>query len=93
MPHRRAQPTGEPYSSAAAVGALPPKQPGRHRWVAITTHAVSEDAVRRAHRGQQVHLDHESMIDVNVGCIDCERPYHPSVGPCDSHYTGYDRAY
>jgi len=71
---------------------LPPKKPGRHRFVAIATYAISEENVQSMYvdDGNQVHLDHENLWDLSVGCIDCEQPMSKNLKKfCDApEYEG-----
>lgn len=65
---------------------MPSKVAGQHRWIAIVTHYVTDDAAAAMYdpeRSRTVYLDHESIVDTGVACVDCEEPW-TSVGdkPC-----------
>ena len=79
------------FSSDNMAGRLPPKKSGRHRFVAIATFAISEEAARGAElRTDPAILDHENLWSVNVGCIDCEEPWELTMKNfCDAaEYRG-----
>ena len=77
-------------------GFAPAKVPGRHRWIAVVTHTLSDEAARRGHAvgAGPVLLDVETMLDMSIGCLDCEQPFHDVADePCRaSAYRGFDRA-
>jgi hypothetical protein len=59
-----------------AIGKLPEKQTGRHRWIVITTYTITDGQAAAADAGARVNLDHENRIGIQVGCLDCEGEYH-----------------
>lgn len=72
--------TGQ-WEQAAAMGRLPAKVPGRHRWIATAAYVVPEAMVRNEVRwqtgdqsGGPTYLDHEARFDFSLGCWDCEEP-------------------
>lgn len=54
---------------------LPPKQGTQHRWVAIATFTVTDDNMAASFAGDDGILDHENLVNVTFGCIDCEEQY------------------
>lgn len=65
---------------AKPMKPLPPKEPGKHRWIAIASYVVSDVQARDAMAVDiPKFLDHESMFDIGIGCWDCEEPL-PAVG-------------
>lgn len=67
--------TGLGHHYRAAGGAqLPPKQPGRHRWVAFSSHVLTDEAAATAHNpGARNLLGPENLMYLGVGCWDCEK--------------------
>lgn len=54
---------------------LPAKEPGRHRWVATGAWVLSDLAVEKAHDPDTMKfLDNENLMNLSIGCWDCERP-------------------
>ena len=54
---------------------LPPKVPGKHRWMAFAQYSLSQESARRAFDpAEEKHLDMENLLDVTLGCWDCEKP-------------------
>jgi hypothetical protein len=75
------QDTGVAQRVTAGRGEMPPKVPGRHRWIMLTTYAVPDRFVEEVVRGVQhsdVHFDNENRIDTHFGCYDCEQVLTPS---------------
>lgn len=66
------------YNSSDGVGMLEEKKPGRHRFVAVATYAVSHESVTQEDGGSMI-LDQENLLFVDIGCIDCEKPYSPDL--------------
>lgn len=70
--------TGQ-FEQAHAMGSLPPKKLGVHRWILTTAHTVSDAMVRNelAARSDEpfaaTYLDHESRFAISIGCWDCEK--------------------
>jgi hypothetical protein len=50
---------------------------GSHVWIVLVTHLVDDPA--RTFRDGEGHLDAESMVSANVGCLRCEEPYGPRL--------------
>lgn len=54
---------------------LNPKVPGEHRWVAVGSWVLSDDAVAGAMDPDlQKFLDSENLMSLSIGCWDCEKP-------------------
>lgn len=66
-----------------AVGNLPEKVAGQHRFMVAASYAVSGDEIELAFAGEQMHLDHETRFALVMGCYDCEQEYAACKGqPC-----------
>ena len=62
--------------------SMPDKARGNHRWVVLATFTTTGQNLRANARGEgDVLLDRENLIDISVGCVDCEQPW-PSPEPC-----------
>lgn len=49
---------------------------GKHYWVAAAAYRVStEQALLASQPGNQVMLDMENLLDLQVGCFKCEKPF------------------
>lgn len=61
---------------------LPPKIPGRHRWVVVCGYTITEPTVTAMASGQPVStfLDHENRFSIAMGCLDCEQQW-PDILP------------
>ena len=70
------------YQPSAHWERLPPKEPGRHRWVVVSSFYLSQGAAASAVKGARVNLDHENMLDTHMGCIDCEEPWETAADAC-----------
>lgn len=71
---------------AAVPGTmLPPKEPGRHRWVAVASYTLTDDEAAGA-AGTTVVLDTSRLFaPVQVGCLDCERRFQDArTEPCEA---------
>lgn len=88
----------EPHDAAgidatgAVPGELPPKEPGRHRWVAMVAYSMTPAEARADHGGATVALDPDRIVTYGVGCIDCDTTYADSLDqgggthvPCARH--------
>ena len=65
--------TGDWYE-ARKPKELPPKVPGRHRWIAIASYTMTVESVRVARDADiPKYLDQENLFMLAVGCYDCER--------------------
>lgn len=54
---------------------LPAKVPGKHRWVATGAWVLSDLAVEKAHDPDTMKfLDNENLMNLSIGCWDCEQP-------------------
>lgn len=54
---------------------LPAKVPGKHRWIATGAWVMSEEAVTGARDPDLLKfLDSENLMNLSLGCWDCERP-------------------
>jgi hypothetical protein len=63
--------------------ALPPKVEGRHRWVSLSWHAVTETQVRAVERGARISPNASTLVAVTVGCYDCHLGYAVAADqPC-----------
>jgi hypothetical protein len=66
--------TGEVFE-ATPRATPPPKERGRHRWVVTCAYTVTDEIVGTADDADNVKfLDHENLIHIGVGCVDCEQP-------------------
>lgn len=53
---------------------LPTKIPGKHRWIATAAYRIHDIDVERAEDpDHQTFLDQENMIQLAIGCWDCEQ--------------------
>lgn len=65
--------TGEVFE-AKPHATPPPKEPGRHRWVVTCAYTVTDDIAATAEDAATVKfLDHENLIHIGIGCVDCEQ--------------------
>lgn len=56
------------------MAELPEKEPGKHRWVASVAYVLSQKTVESANDAKTAKfLDHENMLNIAIGCWDCER--------------------
>lgn len=62
------------------VQELPPKVPGKHRWIVATAYSVAEDQLTAAFEGADAYFDHENRVSLGIGCWDCEQEY-PEIQP------------
>lgn len=54
---------------------LPPKEPGRHRWIATGAWVLRDIDVERAQDADtDKFLDNENLMNLSIGCWDCEQP-------------------
>lgn len=54
---------------------LPTKVPGQHRWVAMGSWVLSDNAVSKAMDADTMkYLDSENLMHLSIGCWDCEQP-------------------
>lgn len=59
----------------AGRNELPPKQPGRHRWICTAAYILRDLDVAAAHDPDvDKYLDHENLFHIAIGCWDCEQP-------------------
>lgn len=53
---------------------LPPKEFGRHRFIATAGYVLTLDEARDAYDADRMKfLDHENLFMLAIGCYDCER--------------------
>ena len=65
---------GEQFEARPSAD-LPPKQPGKHRWIAAGSWVISDvDAAGAFDADQMKFLDNENLIYLGIGCWDCEEP-------------------
>jgi hypothetical protein len=64
------------YPAEEAKGKLQPKEAGRHRWIAQAVFALDTAEVAQVAIGNRVNLDKQKLMDIMVGCIDCEQPFN-----------------
>lgn len=78
------------------AGKLPEKIPGKHRWIVMIVHVLTDQQGRDLIAGkiadgtaEQITWDHENRLGVNgPGCIDCEAPMHAVADqPCPADAT------
>lgn len=76
----------ELHADAAERGAtsagpfeLPPKEPGRHRWVAMVAYSMTPAEARADHGGATISLEPDRIVTYGVGCIDCDTTYADSL--------------
>lgn len=63
-------------SAENSIGRLPPKGKGEHRYVAMATYTLTPGQARMAGvPDARVNLDASNRIGVDIGCLDCEKPY------------------
>jgi hypothetical protein len=54
---------------------LPPKETGKHRWIASGAWVLSDAMVAGAQDPDMYKLlDNENLMHLTIGCWDCERP-------------------
>lgn len=54
---------------------LPPKVPGRHRWIATGAWVITVEDVEHAdEKDWPTFLDNENLMQLGIGCWDCEQP-------------------
>jgi hypothetical protein len=62
---------------------LPPKQPGKHRWVASASFVMDIPDRLLADVDTKKFLDDKNLMYIGVGCWDCEQVYTECVDqPC-----------
>lgn len=62
---QRAEPTAD----------LPPKEPGRHRWMVVAAWIVDETVAAEAMDRTKRHvMDNSTLLEIGVACYDCEQP-------------------
>lgn len=70
----------------AALGQLPPKAVGKHRWVALASYVLTEAEVRSETASREggafkpTLLDNRNRWAFSIGCVDCGQQY-PDVTP------------
>lgn len=63
-------------------GELPEKVPGKHRWIATAAYSLSQEMAEAADDESKIKLlDHENMIDLAIGCWDCEKALGAEIAP------------
>lgn len=74
---------------------LPAKEPGKHRWVATGAWVLRDIDAEHAYDADQLKfLDNESLMNLSIGCWDCERPLGEAPGaitfgsPCPALVVG-----
>lgn len=77
----RAETTGQSFDTNERRGKMPDKQKNKHRWIVVASYTTSREQLLASSRGEKGHLDHENLLGVQAGCIDCEQPW-PSPEPC-----------
>jgi hypothetical protein len=66
--------TGEQYE-ARPHAELPEKRPGVHRWIVVASWVLGDDQLQAINDPDQRKLmDHENLMDLTIGCWDCELP-------------------
>jgi len=74
---------------ATGHAQLPAKVPGKHRWVATGAWVLRDLDVERAHDPDTMkYLDNENLMNLSIGCWDCEKPLG-AIEP-GSHCDGHD---
>lgn len=69
-----AYPTGEMFRSENAAGRMPAKRDGVHRWVVIASYVATAEQARTAFDVDALKImDHENLLSLSLGCIDCEQ--------------------
>lgn len=68
--------TGTGHVERARPSAeLPPKQPGRHRWVVTAAWIADDQAATEAFDpAKRVMMDNQTLLHIGVVCWDCEQP-------------------
>ncbi len=76
--------TGHHFRSPETVAEIPPKVPGRHRWILSSAYNVTDAEAHQAHEGvSTVLMGASKLISFGVGCWDCEQTYKDAVAePC-----------
>lgn len=70
------------HQFAARRGDLPEKVPGKHRWVATAAYSLPQEMAEAADDESKIKLlDHENMIDLAIGCWDCEKVLGSQIAP------------
>lgn len=77
----------------ARRGELPEKVPGRHRWIATAVYSLPQEMAEAVDDESRIKLlDHENMVDLAIGCWDCEQALGAEIAadsPCPA--PGDDR--
>ncbi len=86
-----AEPLGHHFAPEA-VAAIPPKVPGRHRWILSSGYTVTDSEAAEAHEGRRkVLMGPASLISFGIGCLDCEQIYAEAVvEPCPGDPSGVE---
>lgn len=67
--------TGHQYE-ARSRATLAPKQEGKHRFVAVGSWVLSDNAIKRAFDpDERKFLDAENLMLLSIGCFDCEQQF------------------
>lgn len=60
---------------------LPEKVPGKHRWVATGAWVLRDIDAEKAYDADTMKfLDNENLMNLSIGCWDCERPLGTAPG-------------
>lgn len=66
------------HYKAEGGAELAAKVPGRHRWVAFSSHVLSDEAAATVYdEGARNLLGPETLMYLGVGCWDCEQQLGP----------------
>lgn len=74
---------GTYYRASEMAGRMPPKEPGKHRWIAGAAYTLTYEEAARSHEGMSNVLGPEKLVTFSIGCWDCEREYNAAkLDPC-----------
>jgi len=75
---------GTAFRVPRRLAELPPKQPGRHRWILSSGYVVTPEEAHLAHEGvSAVLMGADRLLSYGIGCWDCEELYDTAVSrPC-----------
>lgn len=60
---------------ATGGAEIPPKVPGRHRFIASAAYVITAEQAATAYDGDARHvLGPDQLINLAIGCWDCEEP-------------------
>lgn len=86
--HLRVRSVGEYEPIPDELTKLPAKEPGVHRWMMAVAYPMTTDEAHSVYdwehpRAGQWRASADKIMTWEVGCFDCEEPFHDVVdAPC-----------